>query len=751
MPPILLRAGAGLDRDTGAASESPESYSDLRNVVHYERSVRLRGGLGASVETVTGESYVCYITVFKAAGKVIYVTYDAATGDVNVYEADLQGQNPVLVGAWGTLTAAAVPPQFTSAESFGILVLAHDEPDVTARLATYRYDPAAMTPWDDITADLDGLGAQPVKFRGVYQWLGYVFGWGFGTNSDPDRPEVIRSSSPDDPTVYNANHYFRAGERTSPVIGVQAVGSSLGVWKSSSWYRIDGDSRTNWTIQLVDPYVGLVSARAVLNVEGVAHWWSPQGPRMTTGGVTEDAGLVLDLTGNAPADLPTPGPYERIYALYYPELRHLVYHAPADSGGMLAWRANLRNPSEPSWAWWTFPRAFLHAAQVNADEVTVIEPGTASAVTASGSSGSGTASITVNWTHNNVVGDETIELWYETPGGVWSKLKEFAYGTVSGPTGTTTFTGGALVTGTGQVALRYRRSGRFATGYESSNPDDWPAAAKASVTIVVVATPVAITATYDFTNGDVNLLWTNGDAGQDIEVQLFRSNGVGTDVSAIVPLAAATTSYTFPWAASSVQDLCRLTGMQAVRNGAANFLQARVRHKVGGVAGTWTVSPAVTIAYDAAPGGASVVRDNLIDRTSVSLGTGTGLDVTLPSSVVADVVLDIWINANSYGAIPNNGGCGVTTDFGGGLIGYPNSSFVAWYSATYPLGTASPLSTGFIPAIACAQCNIVGQQVGMGLAVGTMSWRKVGDFADHGYGFTVSLPGNIGGLFTCGV
>lgn len=750
---VLLPWLEGLDRNTGAPSSNPSGFGDIRNVVYQNAAVRLRAGLGTAVASLA-EPVVCYGTPFLAYGTIVWVIYDPVSRAVEVVETDLQGQNEAVVGTWGTLNSSATsPPRFIAAESFGVLVFAHDDPNVTVRLPNYRFDPADMTPWAVVQADLDGLGAEDVVARGVVQHLGYIWYWGFGSDSDPDRPEILRRSTPDDPTTLLPEAYIEFGARLSPIVGAVSGNNALLVFKSSSWFRLDGSVSADFSPVLVDPAIGLVSPRALVNLQGVVYWWSPYGPRSTNGTATQNLSFPLDLTGNNPPTLPAPGPGSYCFAFFDPDSSSMGWCFPDPEAGTSTpvFKACVRADLGIKWSYDVFAGVLMCAVLGSTGEGSfLIDPGYADPVSVTGSVGSGDASATVTWTNVDCVGDETVEIWGSVNSAAYVLLASVPVDT-SAPQ-VEAITGAPLASGTIDIAIRHRRLGRYLTGYEdAADPSLWPVVSQASGTIIAVATPTAVTAVYDFTDGSVDVAWTNGDPTQDIEVQLFRS-GTGAATSALVPLAPASVAHTFAYAVSSVQDLCRVSGMQptAIRSG-TNFLQARVRHLVSGVPGAWAASAAVVIAYDAVPGGAAVARDTALDRTSVALGTGTGLDITLPASMAGDVRVEIWVTASTYGAIPSNGGCGVTTDFGGGLIGYPNSAAVAWFDQTYPNTTPSPIATGLVAAVACATCNLIGQEVGLGLGSGVVSWQKVGDVAAHGFAFSVSLPGNSGGLFTCTV
>lgn len=859
-----LAWGLGVGRDTGAIANNPRQFDDQRNLLFYDGAQRQRGGLGAPVaSSFTASGFtgtdVCHVAVFKATAQVLYIVLDAATREVRLFTANLLGQDPADLASWGILNGAAdTPPRFTTAESFGLLLLAHDEPNVLHRLPTLRIDPTAtgalitppnlrpdvVTPedlaWDTfdytqtgihtkaagsqaisgltvdatgwgamlvqidaagtittkvqaatqnfdteplalaalpapdaghievghvtiqaldgsnwvagtnnflldvqfanfyqgpggvvfpVTAALDLAGLGTVHFRGVYAYLGFMIGWGYGSRNDPDRPERVRISNGGDPAVYTLTNYFDFGPRGEPVIACCACGASLGVLKSVGAYALDGTDSSNWQSRLIDPFIGCVSVRAALNIEGILWWWSQAGPRRSADATTiSDPGLALDLTGPEPATLPAKGPPAAAWAVYLADEKHIAFAFPlASAAATRAYVASTRDPTTvPLWNYWTLAGAILHAAIINADQVSTIAPGTASSVTTSGSVGAAAASLTVDWTQNDMVGDETWELWYQHTGGAWVKLKEFAYATVPGPTAETTFTGAPLVAGTYTVALRARRSGRYAPGYASTDPDDWPGAAKATGTIVVIPLPTAPVLTYSFITGLATLSWTAGDPTLDQEVQLFDQF---SDVqSATVP--AGTFTFTFPATGVDCALQARLSGTP---------LTAQVRHIIGPVKGAWVAPMQVGAFWLLADIFGFVVPVRATGtRTSVALGTDADMEFDVPPPVSGN--WDIELKLGNYGAYLANGTCGPSNPVGGGFF-FGSNATILWFTATYPDTEPSPVDVPHVASPPCATCLFAGQLVGLGEVLARWHFAQAGTLVHWTETQLLLLPG----------
>lgn len=718
--PVALPWSGAVDRQTGGLAADPSDFDDLRNIVFAQAAVKLRAGAGPVAATVGGD-VVCHAEVFKALGKLIFVVYTTATRAVDVYETDLQGNGAALVGNWGTLdNDAAAPPRFFTAESFAVLVLAHDEPDVTHRLETMRYDPAAGTVFAVVQADLDGGGAADTFFRGVREHYGYIFAWGFGSATDPDRPETVRVSAADDPTSFDAQHYYLVGARTEPVLACIPVGKSLAVFKGSSWHRIDGTNRATWELVLVDPLFGIAASRSAINLYGRVYWESPFGPRATDGASTVDLSQPLDLGANPPETLPLPGQAADIWAAFEPEWTMLLWGSPNyDDDTTLITALSLRQPDRPRWVFWTLPFAAPCALLLQTGQAAVlVPPGYADNVTVTGSIGDASAAADVVWDNVDCVGDETVEVWFRMNAGAWALGTTVPVNT-SGPQ-TATLTSG-LVSGTIDVAIRHRRLGRYLTGYEGADPGAWPPASQGSGTIVVIPVPTAIAATYDPTTGALDINWAISDPTVDQEVRLVayfevpvtfaNPNGIlgVAFTSSNVSVLAGTTNWNgtsfgaavsefptpvlwLPWAGNTIVGAnalaaCRAQGLRVL---------VQVRGKVGGITGAWgSATTYPFIGFNSTPTIAGVWQTNSVSLgTKVSVSWGTGQAYRVGAVSVRELMRSF------PAATPaNGGGCNAIVGFVQGLA---VDVFDSTDQGTNPAVVDAPF---------CATCYLVGQTV----------------------------------------
>jgi hypothetical protein len=756
-PQQLVPWASGLNRATGATSQSPAAFSELVNAMLLDATLRLRPAIGAPVVVIPDVDDICFVGTFQGASQTVYITFIAATRAVDIYTADLQGNNPVLLGNWGTLDAgAATPPCFSIAESFSILLLAHDEEDVTKRLVTQVYDPAGMTELSDLEADLvndDPESAEPVLFRWVATHLGYIFAGGYGNAEQPSRPELVRLSHPDDPTLYDSTDYVIVGEQDNPSVGGISipVGTGLAtfvVGKPGQLWTIEGQDRTTWNPQPLDPTTGLANIRSWCIMEGLLYLWSSTGPYVTDGRSCTPAGLDLDLPQAYPADLPDAGPSRNLWALALPDERHVVFFCPdPQQDRMLGYILSARTPDTRRWGLWVAPRS-LHGAVVSSGfAYTATQPGYADPVTTEGTIGLSTATVDLTITHNEAVGDETVEVWYKPDGGGWTLALSTAIDT-SGATQDLSFTVG-VVSGDYTVAVRYRRLGQYRTGYTSTDPDDWPAGSLATGTVVVVGAISGLAIVYDHDAGTITATWTASEAGQGTRLKLRGGIGPLFYVTEMHDAAPGDVSYVFPYVAWNPSSYPPTTAGEAARVAAlgkldpnspnpstsleAGTLLIEAWQFVGSTEGAHTSGPMIHATWSDAEKDGADIRLNTW-RSSVALGTDVDFVVDRPTSQHG--ALGISVYDGNFGAVPPNGSC---TFSGLGPIFSGTELYLNRAAATDT--AATPFTLAHVPMPPCATCLIVGQLVYMGTVVATLGFAKnVGNKLPHAWSHTFPLP-----------
>lgn len=493
---LRLPFGNGIDRATGPVAVQPGAWSDLRNVEVREGRVRVRDGLqqvAAVVMSTSGDAatHIVFIGALRASSRGIVVGFQQGGGadNLEVFVTASTGLSPTgLTPVWATLASDVRPPRVLGCESYRAYFLAHDEPDLTRRVPTvYVDDTLTVQP---LALDLGG-GVQPLKFRGVERYLNYVVGWGYGNATDPDRPDLVRVSIAGDPTNYDPQHYFLAGQRSEPVLRCLAMQRSIFVFKESETYEIRGTDRATFGIQLVDPLYGVAASRLAVQVAGTCYFWSLEGPRVIEPGQpSQDIAVPLDLTAPEPADLAAAGELGYGWAEYIPESRTVDFAFPDEAANKTrVYSLSLRDPQRLRWSYKEYQRALYCTGRLYAGQA-VAPPVGYPAINIE--LGATSASVTVNWGNTNPIGDEVVEVWLKAGGGAWTRVRQVLVASTYGQFVVLTAADGVLPGTLHTVALRYRRGGFFTAGYDDPVIAGWsPLAVAQSVNSVTTEAAVA--------------------------------------------------------------------------------------------------------------------------------------------------------------------------------------------------------------------------------------------------------------------
>lgn len=614
-PRLPLTFGAGLDRATGISAKDPRTFYDARNVVPREAGMELRPGLsGTGLPALDWGTDVVAMESVQKTLDVLQVVYDRASRDLRIYRL-----NPVntptrqLVGTWGTVNASAGFPIITMAEAGGTVFFAHAEEVMAYRLPTKYWTPGALDTdagtLTTATADFDGSGAPgDIYFYGVCAHREYIVGWGWGTETDnttKDRPEIVRLSKPDNPTVFPPENYFLCGTRSTRVVGCTSMPGGLLVGSRTQRYTIFGTDPETFGVELTDPSHGIVSPRAWRTINGVAYGWSATGPRETLDPMapSRDLALPLDLMQAVPTEWVARGPARECFTAYDAEQRVLYWTWPdltsESATQTMAYACSLRSVTEPRFSVAVFERRLACAGTYLSGKVAPA-PGTGYASTlvltdGGWITGENGRRLTVQWANNSVLGNETVEVWLKAGSGAWALRSSVA---ISGTSQSTQLIGLEALE-TYQVALRFQAPGpTYTTGYTGATPDAWvagtAAGAKASITLGGAA-PVLTSGTWSRTSATTTRVALSGTTVDRRCVVEFQKNpGTGWVAAGTLDMAVVTThpfaqnvDVTGAELGTTMQYRCRLT------RGAASSAWSNTLNVVAGI----TAMPPAFLSY----------------------------------------------------------------------------------------------------------------------------------------------------------
>lgn len=350
-PRVPLVFGQGLDRETGSMAVEPASFEDLRNVHLGAGKAEIRQGNKPTVATPAGVDAVLAYHWLRSQNIIIAITLINATRVVELWLMALDGSTITKVGTVWTLPVGFAFPKVVLADSYDIVMIAHDEATYANRQVTRYYDPNAGT-INDLALDFNrDAVAVAVKFRGVVRHLAYIFGWGYGSEvaGQGDRPEIVRCCLPQEPLAWQPEHYWLAGQRNEPVLACSPTGDSLAVRKANESHVIFGYDRATFGIKPLDLKHGAIAARLSITIGTDNHFWSLDGPRVSSGGPSVDLAIPLAVqeaavSGKATALTPSEG-----FAVYHAPRRELWYVF-----GQWAYVLNMKDEQNPLWSYHEF-------------------------------------------------------------------------------------------------------------------------------------------------------------------------------------------------------------------------------------------------------------------------------------------------------------------------------------------------------------------------------------------------------------
>lgn len=509
---VAIPFGGGLDRYTGPMVVDRTAQEDVRNVHLVDGWAHVRRG-AVTVNTLPGD--VVGGAQLRAEDVLILVVYNTNTREVHVYRAPANGVGSVAhIGKWFDLHEAAdTPPRVFLAEVAGFMFMAHDEPIFSRRAPTVYYDriTGKLAPLTAPWAHEDGI-----RFRGVAAHLGvYLAGWGYGTVTE-FRPDLVRMSLPDDPRQFELKYFEPIGQRGEAVLRCLSLPHTLLCFTRSQLWEHFGGDRSTFGSRPIDLNFGVEASRLAIEVDGTVYFWSRLGPRRTTGGLSEDLSLPLDLRGPSPADLVAEGATAYGFATYYPDEEEVLWVF-----GKRVYAFSLRTER---WRYDELPWEPVAAilSQPGFDVDLGYEPGFAVSLRVTGDVADGThRKVTVEWTNESMIGDETLELWVDDGSG-WNLVDSEAV--EPQPIQDYTFEGLKAGT-THKFQIRARRGTLYREEYQSSNPDDWPTESLL-VYVTGLAAPTITAATWERTSASSErILVTVSPVYNDVDLELL-SGGV---------------------------------------------------------------------------------------------------------------------------------------------------------------------------------------------------------------------------------
>jgi len=493
-PRLFLPFGDGLERARGVMVTEPTKFEDLRNVILWAGKAEVRKGYERSTIIIDDSSVnmeMCNaLGPLRAESAALGCGYNSGNREVHVNLMSILGSGASHLasanpnGELFTLAGGATfePPVVHMADTYNKSFFAHDEPLISARAQTAYYDPDASPQIQFLTADLDGLGVNPVYFRGVMRYLSYIVGWGFGSDSQADRPDVVRVSIAGQPLDFDRRHWFFAGQRNEPVMVCREAGNVLLVLKETETHEIFGYSPRTFGIRPADKLFGVVGSRLATTVSGTCFFWSVQGPRMSSGGSSVDLAMPLDIGGPDPATLVAESDPEEAFADYDAVNRVVVF-----VWGRRVYALSLREPSRPRWSYYElgagaepFCSAQFYSTTATGGGGTAPTgwPRVGGAAIGPPAPVMGDLTMDIEWYNNLANGSEVVEIWLKDVDGLntWAKVAQPAVDlSAGGPNFEQTYQfTGLKPLHEHEIALRYKAGGQFSPGHTGIVPFDPP-------------------------------------------------------------------------------------------------------------------------------------------------------------------------------------------------------------------------------------------------------------------------------------
>jgi hypothetical protein len=296
------------------------------------------GGVPANVTSV--------LAIVPFADGALAIAHSTVTSNFYLYrfDADLSGwynaagvfQANLNASPIGVLWASALSAPVFIAEGLGEAFIAHSNAGSSFRTKRYSVAGGIL----NLDADLRGAGVEATYFRGLVSFQQHLWGWGYGSEIDRDRPELARFGLAIFGT--SAGGYFAASDsitvghrvrsyRERIVVGVTA-GDVLYFATPETIWPVTGFGRNSWDkSRPIDQSFGFAGARAGVEVNGVLYYWSRRGP-MRVEGVAKPQPLWLPLPVAAKSVVNPTG----IVAAYDSDTDQVIWHYQNGTSGRVS-------------------------------------------------------------------------------------------------------------------------------------------------------------------------------------------------------------------------------------------------------------------------------------------------------------------------------------------------------------------------------------------------------------------------------
>lgn len=196
-----------------------------------------------------------------------------------------------------TLTAyssyvEAAPPQMTGFQMFGRAYFCEDgRESVANRKGLAYFDPAGAGSVTIPTFQLDAGPAAALRFKGISQHQkATILGWGYYTETTPDRSHCLRYCKYGDPTTWvpdgtpDSAGFVFVGTPDLPIIACAPSGPYSVIGKTSEIFRLSGSYEDQFALDPIGVANGPVSTFGMTATDDMAVWMSQNGPAVSVNG-----------------------------------------------------------------------------------------------------------------------------------------------------------------------------------------------------------------------------------------------------------------------------------------------------------------------------------------------------------------------------------------------------------------------------------------------------------------------------------